>query len=103
MATDDGKQPTLSNGKICYLEIPAADIQASSKFYESVFGWKLRTRGDGAIAFDDAVGGVSGAWVLNRKPMSEVGLMIYVMVDSVAATVEKIVANRGTIVQPLGA
>jgi hypothetical protein len=28
-----------------------------------VFGWKLRTRGDGAVAFDDGVGQVSGSFV----------------------------------------
>ena len=99
----ENKRPTLSNGKICYLEIPAVDIQTSSKFYESVFGWNLRTRGDGAIAFDDGVGEVSGTWVLNRKPMSEFGLLVYIMVDSVAAIIEKVSANGGTIVQPIGA
>jgi uncharacterized protein len=31
--------PTLANGKICYLEIPAADITRSSDFYNKVFGW----------------------------------------------------------------
>jgi len=48
--------PTATNGKICYLEIPAADVQSSAKFYEQVFGWRLRERGDGELAFDDATG-----------------------------------------------
>ena len=43
--------PTLATGKICYLEIPAADVERSSRFYSDAFGWELRTRGDGAIAF----------------------------------------------------
>jgi predicted enzyme related to lactoylglutathione lyase len=96
-------QPTLGNGKICYVEIPADDIERSVAFYQQVFGWNVRTRGDGSRAFDDGVGQVSGAWRLNRKPMTEVGLLIYVMVDSVAATVEKITEAGGTIVQPIGA
>ena len=58
--------PTLANGKICYVEIPAIDIQGSASFYEKVFGWQLRKRGDGAIAFDDGVGQVSGTWVTGR-------------------------------------
>ena len=94
--------PTLGNGKICYIEIPANDIHASAKFYQSVFGWNVRTRGDGHIAFDDGVGEVSGTWVLDRPPMTEVGLMIHIMVDGVAATIETIVANGGVIVQPIG-
>jgi len=45
---------------------------------------------------------VSGTWVLGRKPMTEVGLLIYIMVDSVAAAIEAIKANGGEIVQPIG-
>jgi len=97
------KHPTFGNGKICYIEIPAIDIQASASFYRGVFGWNIRTRGDGSVAFDDAVGEVSGTWVLGRKPMTEVGLLIYIMVDSVAATIDAVVANGGKIVQPIGA
>jgi hypothetical protein len=39
------------------------------------------TRGDGSLAFDDTVNEVSGTWVLNRKPHTESGLLIYIMVD----------------------
>ena len=96
------KEPTIGNGKICYLEIPATDIEVSVNFYKTVFGWNIRKRGDGATAFDDGVGEVSGAWVLDRKPSPEPGLLIYIMVDSVAATIESVMANGGTIVQPIG-
>lgn len=92
----------MGNGKICYIEIPATDINASADFYKKVFGWNVRTRGDGHLAFDDGVGQVSGSWVLNRKPMTEVGLLIYVMADSVANTIEKVAAAGGVIVQPIG-
>jgi uncharacterized protein len=95
--------PTLGNGKICYIEIPALDIARSADFYQHVFGWKIRRRGDGNIAFDDGVGQVSGTWVLGRRPASQPGLMVYVMVDSVAAAVEFVLANGGEIVQPIGA
>ena len=95
--------PEYGNGKICYVEIPALDIKRSADFYAAVFGWKIRTRGDGAIAFDDGIGAVSGTWVLNRPPATLPGFMIYVMVDSAAATCESIVAHGGEIVQPIGA
>lgn len=94
--------PTLANGKICYIEIPAVDINKSADFYEKVFGWGIRQRGDGHLAFDDAAGEVSGTWVINRKPSPEPGLLIYIMVDSVAETVEKVIANGGALVQPIG-
>lgn len=95
--------PTFGNGKICYIELPAIDVARSADFYSTVFGWKIRKRGDGATAFDDAVGEVSGVWVLGRPPASQPGLMVYVMVDSVAATVDAVVAKGGEIVQPIGA
>ena len=95
--------PTLTNGKICYIEIPATDITRSADFYSQVFGWRIRQRGDGSIAFDDTTGQVSGAWVLGRSPASQPGLLVYIMVDSVAATLDVIVANGGEIVQAIGA
>lgn len=95
--------PARANGKICYLEIPATDVARSAEFYRAVFGWNIRKRGDGATAFDDAVGEVSGAWVVGRLPSPQPGLLLYVMVDSVEATIKKVIANGGTIVQPLGA
>ena len=95
--------PTSANGKVCYLEIPALDVERSAAFYADVFGWQLRRRGDGQIAFDDTTGEVSGTWVRGRPPAAEPGLLVYVMVDSVAATLDAILANGGEIVQPLGA
>ena len=95
--------PTLANGKVCYLEIPAIDIARSADFYKTVFGWSIRKRGDGSISFDDATGEVSGTWVLGRPPANSPGLLVYVMVDNVAATLEVIVGSGGEIVQPIGA
>ena len=95
--------PTLGNGKICYLEIPTSDIARSVRFYEAVFGWKTRRRGDGKTAFDDAVGEVSGSWVTGREPSPAPGLLLYVMVDSVDVTAQRVVAQGGRIVQPVGA
>jgi uncharacterized protein len=98
----ENEQPTLSNGKVCYIEMPAIDIAASATFYKEVFGWQVRKRGDGKLAFDDTVGQVSGTWVLGRKAAENPGLLIYIMVDSAAATIDAITANGGKIVQPIG-
>ena len=95
--------PHYGNGKICYLEMPATDIARSAEFYKKVFGWNIRKRGDGATAFDDGVGEVSGSWVLGRPPAGKPGLLFYIMVDSVEKTIEVVKANGGEIVQPLGA
>ena len=94
--------PTYANGKICYLEIPSTDIARSVSFYQAVFGWSVRKRGDGSTAFDDGAGEVSGAWVTGRPSSATPGLLLYVMVDSIPATIEAIRARGGRIVQPLG-
>ena len=99
---ENNKRPTLSNGKICYIEIPAIEIDTSASFFKEVFGWRIRQRGDGHLAFDDTVGQVSGTWVVGRKPSTEAGLLIYIMVDSVAAAIDSVIANGGKIVQPIG-
>ena len=103
MADRGPMTPRLANGKICYLEIPASDIQRSAEFYQKSFGWRVRKRGDGSTAFDDTTGQVSGAWVLGRPPAAAPGLLVYIMVDSVAASIETIVARGGELVQPIGA
>jgi len=95
--------PTIGNGKICYVEIPATDIARSVEFYQTVFGWNTRRRGDGQTAFDDGVGQVSGTWVTGRPPSNQPGLLIYIMVNSVEKTIDAIVANGGDLVQPIGA
>jgi uncharacterized protein len=98
----ENNPPTLANGKVCYIEIPAVDIAGSASFYTQVFGWHTRQRNDGAIAFDDGVGEVSGAWVMGRPPSAEPGLLIYIWVEDVAAALETVVANGGQVVQPVG-
>jgi len=91
----ENKQPTFGNGKICYLEIPSDDVETSSEFYRKTFGWNLRRRGDGNIAFDDGVGEVSGTWVKGRQPGASPGVLIYIMVDSVEKTVQEVINNGG--------
>lgn len=95
--------PTPANGKICYIEMPTEDAARSAEFYKQVFGWNIRKRGDGAVSFDDTTGEVSGAFVAGRPPASKPGLLFYIMVDSVAAAVDAVVANGCKIVQPIGA
>jgi predicted enzyme related to lactoylglutathione lyase len=89
-----------ADGKICYLEIPTEKPERAARFYSAVFGWKMRTRGDGSTAFDDAIGEVSGTFVTGRAPSRTVGLLLYVMVADIAATIERIVAGGGEIVEP---
>jgi predicted enzyme related to lactoylglutathione lyase len=98
---ENTKEPTLGNGKICYIEIPANSIDGSATFYSKIFGWRIRTRDDGSTAFDDGIGEVSGTWILNRKPATEPGLIVSIMVDSVDETIKKIEASGNKIVNKI--
>ncbi len=93
----------MAHGKICYVELPAKDVERSAAFYRGLFGWKMRTRGDGAVAFDDAGGYVSGAFVTRRAASAAPpGLLVYVMVDDIDAAVGKVTELGGEVVQPVG-
>lgn len=89
----------MPHGKICYLEIPAAAAETSAAFYSRIFGWKIRTRGDGELAFDDA-GGVSGTWVKESDRTPEERTRIYIMVDAIADTLQHVEAAGGRVVTP---
>ncbi len=94
--------PTRAHGKICYIEMPTTDIQRSAEFYRTVFGWTIRERTDGEVAFDDPIGEVSGSWVTGRPPSDTPGLLLYIMVDSVAAAMDAVTGQGCEIVQPIG-
>ena len=81
--------------------MPASDVHRSVEFYEKVFDWRIRQRGDGSIAFDDGVGQVSGTWVTGR-PAATPGLLMYIMVDNISATIDALIAHGGGLVQPIG-
>ena len=89
---------TLVNGKICYVEIPAIDIQRSADFYAAAFGWVVNKRGDGSTAFDDPTGEVSGTWVLGRPASAEPGLLIFIMVANMKAAANAIASAGGEVV-----
>jgi predicted enzyme related to lactoylglutathione lyase len=93
--------PHFGNGKICYIEIPAVNVEQSAGFYHTCFGWDIRTRGDGSTAFDDAVNEVSGTWVTGRAPSHEPGMIVHIMVANIDKTIAAITAEGGAVVQPV--
>jgi hypothetical protein len=44
---------SIPHGRICYLEVPANPAEDSARFCSDIFGWKVREREDGNLAFDD--------------------------------------------------
>jgi uncharacterized protein len=86
----------MPHGKICYLEIPANTAQASADFYSKIFGWTVKKRGDGELAFDDT-GGVSGTWVKESDRTPDERTRTYIMVDDINKTLKQIASGGGRV------
>jgi uncharacterized protein len=89
----------MPHGKICYLEIPANRLKDSARFYSDIFGWKVRERGDGNLAFDDT-GSVSGTWVKQADRTPDERTRTYIMVDGITESLERIGQAGGKVVTP---
>lgn len=89
----------MPHGKICYLEIPANRTEDAAAFYSTIFGWKVRQRGDGNLAFDDS-GSVSGTWVKEQDRTPDERTRVYIMVDSIAESLKEIQASGGRVLTP---
>lgn len=86
-------------GMLYYVELPATSIEESAAFYQKVFGWETRAREDGATAFDDTAGHVSGVWTTDRPAAEDPGYRIYISVTDAIAASASIEAEGGRIVQ----
>lgn len=91
----------LRRPRLCYWEVPSGDVNQSANFYERVFGWNIRHRGTPRPRFDDATGDVSGAFVAGRSAAGEAGLLPYIWVDDIDATMARAVEQGGAVVEPV--
>jgi predicted enzyme related to lactoylglutathione lyase len=89
----------LPRPRFCYMEIPAVDLRQSVSFYEQVFDWNIRHRDSSHPSFDDATGDVSGAWVTGREISRTPGLLPYIWVDSIDATLKQVAASGGVVIE----
>src|SRR5258708_38067229 len=89
----------MPHGKICYLEIPANRAEDSARFYSDIFGWKVRDRGDGNLAFDDT-GGVSGTGVKESARTPDERTRTYIMGDSITESLKQIERAGGKVLPP---
>jgi hypothetical protein len=80
--------PRCCAGKICCVQIPAVNQRRSVDFYETVSRGTIRSRDEGEVAVDDTVGEVSGTWMTGRPRRRSLASLLYIMVESVARTLE---------------
>lgn len=89
----------MPHGKICYLEIPANKAEDAADFYASIFGWAIRPRGDGDLAFNDS-GCVSGTWVKEQDRTADERTRVYIMVDDIITVLGQIEKSGGKVLTP---
>jgi predicted enzyme related to lactoylglutathione lyase len=56
-ASADGGATMREDGKLDYLELPAADLVALKAFYSDAFGWRFTDYGPTYAAFDEGLAG----------------------------------------------
>jgi predicted enzyme related to lactoylglutathione lyase len=96
--SDTGTAQThaIDHGTLSYLQIPAVDVQESAAFYQKVFGWKI----DAGHPGFEAPGDLIGQWVSERASSRETGLLPWIYVDRIDASLEQIAAHGGQVLQP---
>ena len=99
-STDSSVESGLQrHGKLSYMEIPATDTARAAAFYANVFGWTIRGD-DRHRSFTDASGELIGAFEPGNSISREAGVLPYVYVQGLDATLEKVQANGGEVVKP---
>ena len=89
----------MPDGKICYLEIPATDVDASAAFYTKVFGWTFNAWGPPGFYMIEGAG-VNGSLQGRRTliPGAKMtGFECTIGVDSIDATEKAVLAAGGKI------
>jgi predicted enzyme related to lactoylglutathione lyase len=87
---------------ICYVEIPAPDIEKAGSFYSSVFGWEMRPSNLSEAAYWEFRTGddqISGGLVQGRTA-HDVGVLLYIKVKDIDSILRVIAASGGTIAMP---
>jgi predicted enzyme related to lactoylglutathione lyase len=85
-----------------HLEIPADDVARARKFYEGVFGWETSEMEQYPNYFLFSFGSIerAGGAIGVRNESTGPQLRLYISVDSIDATLPKVAALGGRIVEP---
>jgi uncharacterized protein len=89
-----------SHEKINYVELPARDLAATKKFFESAFGWTFVDYGPDYTAFDNQ--GLDGGFFrADLAASTERGSALIVFYSNdLESTLTKVTAAGGTVVTP---
>ena len=83
---------------LCYWEIPSRNVAKSAAFYAKLFGWKMTPSGKDYMMFKARSGLGGGIQTVKKAPGQ--GVMVYIEVKDIPATLKKVVKLGGKVLQP---
>jgi predicted enzyme related to lactoylglutathione lyase len=89
---------STDNCCICYCEIPAPDLKKAIIFYSRVFKWKIDESDMGGPYAMFNEGGHGGGFDPNKQP-SDKGVVLYISVKDIPATLKEIASAGGSVVK----
>jgi uncharacterized protein len=85
--------------QICYFELLASDMAASSAFYQQLFDWQVHAHGEGGCySVVKPGGGIEGGLSLEMPEGNRV--TIYIEVEDIEAKLKEIEAAGGKTIHP---
>jgi uncharacterized protein len=82
------------NFQMDYIEFPAADIEATKRFYGTVFGWGFTDFGPNYTSFHD--GRLAGGFTMSAKPVKG-GALVVIYAKALEETRRKVIESGGNI------
>ena len=83
---------------IDYIELPANDVEATKRFYATVFGWTFQDWGPSYVSFDGA--GIDGGFDA-ESAVSAAGALVVLFSEDLESTLAAVEAAGGSITKPI--
>ena len=89
----------MSKRNVVHVEIPAKDVEATSKFYQDLFGWKMESVPEMNYTMWEDGSGFGGGFteVSEDTPVGRV--LVYIDSDDIEADLKKVVELGGKVLQ----
>ncbi|MBP6208430.1 MAG: VOC family protein [Anaerolineales bacterium] len=90
----------MSKRNIVHVEIPAADLQGTSSFYQKLFGWKIRPMPEMNYTMWEAADGSGGGFPAASADNPAGQVLIYIASDDIEADLKNVEILGGTVLTP---
>ncbi|MFH2035129.1 MAG: VOC family protein [Candidatus Zixiibacteriota bacterium] len=80
---------------ICHIEIPCKNLDTVSEFYSEIFDWKIMPMPGMEYSIYQPPSGPGGGFSTNAKISEKAGVLLFIEVEDIPATLKKIGAKGG--------